>query len=238
MSEETLVRLEVFEGPVELLLYLVRKNELDVMDIPIGRLTDDYLAYLRSTSCLQLDAAADFLMMAAVLLRLKVRALLPKPAEEDLSTPQISLEQILDTYRRFQSAAQILAQREKEQWLRFPRPGEEPRSAVAESEDLILLTRAFSRLVARLKPQPKLTVIPPKIRIEDKITQLRQLLKERVEIDFDEAVSGATLSELVITFLALLELVRLGEVRVEQQVPFGTIRLRWWDRKGKQLDNG
>ncbi len=237
MSEETVVRLEVFEGPVELLLYLVRKNELDVLDIPIGRLTDDYLAYLRASTDLQLDAAADFLMMAAVLVRLKVRALLPKPTDEDLATPQVSLEQILDAYRQFQSAAQILGQREKEQWQRFPRTGEEPRALTTESEDLMALTRAFSRLLARLKPQPQLSVLPPRIKIEDKITGLRQLLQEKIEIDFDEAVTGATLSELVITFLALLELVRLSEVRVEQREPFGPIRLCWRGENSNQLDN-
>ncbi|MCX7733066.1 MAG: segregation/condensation protein A [candidate division WOR-3 bacterium] len=225
MSEVAQVRLDIFEGPVELLLYLVRKNELDILDIPIARLTDDYLAMLRNSTALNLEVAGDFLTMAAVLVRLKVRALLPRTEEEDLSTPQVSLEQILDAYRQFQSAARLLARREAEQRQRFPRRGESPPVARAEGEDIAVLTRAFSRLLARLKPEPRLTITPREIRIEDKIEGLRQLLEERAVVEFEEAVSGATLGEIVVTFLALLELVRLGEVRVEQQEEFGPIRL-------------
>lgn len=225
MEEETLVRLNVFEGPVELLLYLVRKNELNVLDIPVARLTDDYLAYLRSNPLLNLDAAADFMVMAAVLIRLKVRALLPRLAEEDLTTPQVTLEHILESYRQFQSAAQLLARREEEQRLRFPRKGETPRAKSAEQEDLALLTRAFSRLLARMKPQPRMTISPREIRIEDKIENLRLLVSQRSAIDFEEAVTGGTLTELIVTFLALLELVRLGEITVEQKEEFGPIRL-------------
>lgn len=226
MSEIAQVRLDIFEGPVELLLYLVRKNELDILDIPIARLTDDYLAVLRTSDRLNLEVAGDFLVMAAVLVRLKVRALLPRTGEEDLSTPQVSLEQILDAYRQFQSAARILAQREAEQRQRFPRRGESPPALPAEGEDIAVLTRAFSRLLARLKPEPRLTIAPREVRIEDQLARLRQLIAAREVVDFEEAVSGATLAEIVVTFLALLELVRLGEVRVEQTEDFGPIRLR------------
>jgi segregation and condensation protein A len=225
MEDAALVRMDVFEGPVELLLYLVRKNELNVLDIPIARLTDDYLAYLRTSPALNLDTAADFMVMAAVLVRLKVRALLPRMAEEDLTTPQVTLEQILDSYRQFQNAAQILARREAQQRLRFPRKGESPRAKPAEQEELALLTQAFSRLLARLKPQPQLTIAPREYKIEDKIQSLRLLINKRMVVDFEEAINGATLTELIVTFLALLELVRLGEVTVEQQEEFGPIRL-------------
>lgn len=225
MTKETLVRLEVFEGPLELLLYLVRKNELDVFDIPIARLTDDYLALLRSENLLNLDAASDFLVMAAVLLRLKTRALLPRTAEEDLSTPQISLEQIIESYRSFQQAARLLANREAEQRQRFPRPGESPPPRPAESEDITLLARAFSRLLARLKPTPTVTIEPQRIKVSDKIAVLRNLLKAKERLAFEEAVTGATLTEIIVTFLALLELVRLGEVKVVQTDAFAPIEL-------------
>jgi segregation and condensation protein A len=223
---ETLVRLEVFEGPLELLLYLVRKNELDVFDIPIARLTDDYLALLRGENLLSLDAASDFLVMAAVLLRLKTRALLPRTPEEDLTTPQISLEQIVDAYRSFQEAARHLATREAQQRQRFPRQGESPPPLLAESEDIALLARAFSRLLARLKPQPTVSIEPQRIKVGDKIAVLRNLLKDKESLTFEEAVTGATITELIVTFLALLELVRLGEVRVFQENAFAPILLR------------
>ncbi len=232
MGAETQIVLDLFEGPVELLLYLVRKNELDVLDVPIARLTNDYLTYLRTGTILNLDACADFMVMAAVLIRLKVRALLPRQPDEDLSTPQISLESILDSYRQFQEAARLLGQREAEQRLRFPRKGVQPPRRLTEREDLTLLTQAFSRLLARLKTAPVVTITPQEVKIEDKIERLRLLLKEEEVVDFEEAVNGVTLTELIVTFLALLELVRLGEVQVEQTEEFGPIRLI---RRGQEL---
>ncbi|MEO0067827.1 MAG: segregation/condensation protein A [candidate division WOR-3 bacterium] len=232
MNHELSIRLDLFEGPVELLLYLVRKNELDVLDVPIARLTDDYLAYLRQGEPLNLDGALDFMVMAAVLMRLKVRALLPHQEDEDLSTPQISLEQILDSYRQFQEAARLLGKKEADQRLRFPRKGIQPPAQLAEGEDLALLTQAFSRILARLKTEPVVTITPQAVKIEDKIERLRFLLKEKGVVDFEVAVSGATLTELIVTFLALLELVRLGEVKVEQSEEFGPIRLI---RRGEQI---
>lgn len=223
---ELQVRLEMFEGPVELLLYLVRKEELDIFDIPIARLTDDYLTLLRASENIDLTAASDFLIMAAVLVRLKVRALLPRQPEEDLSTPEISLEQILDAYRQFQVAARILSEKEAESRLRFPRTGESAPPVVAESEDIVLLTRAFTRLFSRITAAPPLKFEPQTIRLEDKIARLRHLLAEQEIIDFETAVAGATLTELIVTFFALLELVRLGEVKLEQPDAFAPIRLR------------
>ncbi|MGQ9707554.1 MAG: segregation and condensation protein A, partial [bacterium] len=172
-----------------------------------------------------LDGAADFLVMAAVLMRLKVRALLPSQPEEELATPQVSLEEILDSYRQFQQAARILAEREADQRLRFPRKGVPFITRLAEGEDLTLLTKAFSRLLTRLAPAPAVTITPQEIRIEDRIERLRILLKEQEVVNFEEAVTGATVTELIVTFLALLELVRLGEVQVEQKDEFGPIRL-------------
>ncbi|MEO0005153.1 MAG: segregation/condensation protein A, partial [candidate division WOR-3 bacterium] len=101
-----------------------------------------------------------------------------------------------------------------------------------EGEDLALLTQAFSRILARLKTEPVVTITPQAVKIEDKIERLRLLLKEKGVVDFEVAVSGATLTELIVTFLALLELVRLGEVKVEQSEEFGPIRLI---RRGEQI---
>lgn len=226
MTEETLVRLEPFEGPLELLLYLVRKNELDVFDIPIARLTDDYLTLLRTANILNLDTASDFLVIAAVLLRLKARALLPRPPEEELSTPQVTLDQILESYRSFQEAARILARKENQQRQRFPRQGESPPPQPAESEDITLLARAFSRLLARLKPQFTVAIPPQRITVNDKLAHLRALLKEKECLTFEEAVGDATLLDLIITFLALLELVRLGEISIAQESAFTPILIR------------
>lgn len=221
------VRLELFEGPVELLLYLVRRSELDVLDIPIGRLCDDFLEFVRAAGNLNLEAAADFLVMAGVLLRLKMRRLLPSPKPEDLETPTVTLEQILDEFRKYQEVARLLSTREEQQRLVFPRPGVLPPAPLAGNEDLSLLTAAFRRLLSRFRLE-RLDEIPPrKLRFEDKLNELRRLVRTSGKVEFDAVVTGSTITELIMTFIALLELVRLGEIRVRQECQCGTITLEF-----------
>ena len=219
------VNLDLFEGPVELLLYLVRKNELDVADVPVGRLTDDFLAAVRRARELDMESASDFLIMAAVLLRLKTRALLPPSPEEDLTTPTVSLEHILDEFRRYQQVARLLSDKESERRLLYPRAGESPRARQAEGEDVVALAAALKRVLAKLTPERVAQIAPPKFRLEDKIADLRRIIREHKSVDFEEVVTGTTVAEVIVMFIAVLELVRLGELRVRQQAEFGTIRL-------------
>lgn len=219
------VRLDLFEGPVELLLYLVRKNELNVADVPVSRLTDDFLGFVRRAHELDMESASDFLIMAAVLLRLKTRALLPRSPEEDLTTPTVSLDQIMDEFRRYQQVARLLSDKESERRLLYPRAGETPRARQAESEDVVALAAALKRVLAKLTPERVAQIAPPKVRLEDKIADLRRIIRERRSVDFEEVVTGTTVAEVIVLFIAVLELVRLGELRVRQQDEFGTIRL-------------
>jgi segregation and condensation protein A len=219
------VRLDLFEGPVELLLYLVRKSELDVADVPVGRLTDDFLGVVRQAQALDMESASDFLIMAAVLLRLKTRALLPRGPEEDLTTPTISLDQIMDEFRRYQQVARLLSDKEAERRLLYPRAGETPRAKQAENEDAVALAAALKRVLAKLTPERVAQIAPPKVRLEDKIADLRRIMRERRSAAFEEVVTGTTVAEVIVLFIAVLELVRLGELRVRQEAEFGTIRL-------------
>ncbi|MFO7676029.1 MAG: segregation/condensation protein A [bacterium] len=220
------VRLDLFEGPVELLLYLVRKAELDIFDVPIGRLTDDFLAFVRSANDLNLESAADFLVMSGILVRLKMRALLPRPKEEELDTPTVTLEQILDEFRRYQEAARLLSKREDERRQLWPHPGGTlPPAPAAEGEELTALTAAFRRLLARVRTERVVEVAPAKVRFEDKLAELRGLLRRRGRLGFEEAVGRGSITELIVMFIAVLELVRLNEIKVVQQDQFGTIEL-------------
>lgn len=220
------VRLDLFEGPVELLLYLVRRNELDVGDVPIGRLTDDFLGFVRTAPELNMESAADFLVMSGILVRLKIRALLPRPREEELETPTVTLEQILDEFRRYQQAARLLSQREEERRRVWPRPGGSlPPAPAAESQELSTLTLAFRRLLARVRTEQLTEVAPLKVRFEDKLAELRALLRRRGRVDFESAVTGNSITELIVMFIAVLELVRIGEIRVAQQDQFASIEL-------------
>lgn len=224
-AEQHTVLLEMFEGPVELLLYLVRKNELDILDVPVARLTNDFLQSVAAATQLNMDVAADFVIMSAVLLRLKVRELLPRSPEEDLETPTVTLEQILDEFRRYQQVARLLSEKEGQRRQLFPRLGETPRARLAESEDVVALTAALRRVLARVTPARVATIAPPRVRLEDKIAALRALVRERGALAFEEAVTGSSLTEVIVMFIAVLELVRLGELRVIQETEFGSIRL-------------
>jgi len=217
------VHLQVFEGPVELLLYLVRKNELDVQDVPVARLTDDFLGHIRQTERLNIEVASDFLVMAAVLLRLKVRRIIPARRDEELDTPTVTLEQILDEFRRYQQAARVLHDREQERRLVFPHPPVLPKGQLADQEDVALLTQAFRRVLAKLSADRIVEVAPRKVRLEDKLEQLRCLIRSQGRVVFEEAFDCRSLTELIIMFIAVLELVRLGEIRVRQDEQFGSI---------------
>lgn len=219
------VQLEIFEGPVELLLYLVRKNELDVLDIPIARLTDDYLTYLRQLVKINIEHASDFILMASILIRLKMRSLLPSAQAEPKEEAPISLEQIIEEFKKYQKAAQFLSSLEAKRHNLFPRPGEQFYDYEG-SGDIFALTQVFNEVLAKIAPKGSLKIEPRKIRIEEKIEFLRSVLTEKKEIDFIEVIKDCIeIGEVIALFFATLELIRLGEITVKQDYEFGTIRL-------------
>lgn len=220
------VRLEQFEGPIELLLYLIREQKLDITEIPIARITDQYLAYIRSRPAINLEHAAEFLLMAVVLIRLKMRSLLPRPQDEALDTGSvISLDELVAEFQRYRQAAQFLSGMEEQRRNLFPRSG--ARSIEADTGgDVLLLTRAFQAIVRRLGPPEDWVVERVQLRIEERLEILRALLAEHRMLDFLEHLSSLTkLSEIIITFIAALELARLGEIRVSQDEETGAILL-------------
>jgi len=219
------VQLELFEGPIELLLYLVRKNELDIFDIPIGRLTDHYLTYLQQLPKINIEQAADFIVMAVILVRLKMRSLLPSAEAEPVEEAAISLEQILEEFRKYQKAAQLLSGLEEKRYNLFPRSGEEIYD-LEGSGDLFALTQTFNDVLAKLAPKESLKIEPRKIRIEEKLEFLRSLIYEKKQIDFVEVIKDCIdVGEVIAIFFATLELIRLGEITVKQDQEFGTIKL-------------
>ena len=219
------VELEVFEGPIELLLYLVRgEKELDIAEIPVARITYQYLSYIQSLAHLNLENAAEFLLMAVVLIRMKMRSLLPRPRTENLDTGSaISMDDIVAEFRRYQQAAQLLSGLEEHRRNLFPRAGAS-RVELDASGDVLLLTNAFQTVVSRLSPNDDFVVERVQLRIEERLVKLRALLAEQRVIDFIEYLSTmTTISEVIITFLAALELARLGELRVSQDEATGAI---------------
>jgi segregation and condensation protein A len=218
------VQLEVFDGPIELLLYFIREQELDITEIPIARITDQYLSYTQAAANLNLENAAEFLLMAVVLLRMKMRSLLPRPQSENLDTGSVvNMDDIVAEFRRYQQAAQLLSGREDERRNLFPRAGAS-RVEIETSGDVLLLTNAFRAVVARLTPRDDFVVERVQLRIEERLESLRTALAERRAVDFIEYLAHLnSISEIIITFLAALELARLGELRVSQDEATGAI---------------
>ncbi|MFN8058266.1 MAG: segregation/condensation protein A [Vicinamibacterales bacterium] len=230
------VRLQNFEGPLDLLLHLIRKHEVNVYDIPITLITRQYLDYLELMEDLNLDIAGEFLVMAATLIHIKSRMLLPRPAPEqeegEAEDPRDALVRRLLEHQKFKAAAELLHEREtlrSAQWTRPDARVADLSEAPIEVEvevDLFSLMSAFRAVLERAKQRPKVPLPAEHVTIEARIEQLVGRLSETEAIGFDELFDDVhEKSELVVTFLALLEMIRLKLVRVYQTAAFGEIRI-------------
>jgi segregation and condensation protein A len=227
------IALPIFEGPLDLLLYLIRKNEVDIYDIPIALITRQYLEALEIMKALDLDVAGDFLTLAATLLRIKSRMLLPRPAEEgEEEDPRRDLVLQLVEYRKFKEAARKMAQSEEKQRLLFNRPlipvegdvGED----LAPKGDVADLVAALQALLERIQDDRLYEIIGEDVSVEERMEHVLRLLGERgEEVRFEELFSGARRRiVLVATFMAILELARLTKLAIRQEALFGEIWVR------------
>jgi len=229
------VKLDVFEGPLDLLLHLIKTNEVNIYDIPIALITRQYLDYLDLMQELSLDVAGEFLLMAATLIHIKSRMLLPRPdpsqedAEED---PRDALVRRLLEHQKFKAAAELLHERETVRSAQWRRPddvvaeiaGEAPEPEI--EVDLFGLLAAFKAVLDRAKQRPKVMLPPEHISIESRIEALYARLSETEACGFEDLFEDVqTRPGLVVTFLALLEMIRLKLVRVFQAGTFGPIRV-------------
>ena len=229
------VRLEKFEGPLDLLLHLIKQHEVDIYDIPIAVVTQQYLEYIDLMQELNLDVAGEFLVMAATLIHIKSRMLLPRadPTQEDPEEdPREALMRRLLEHQKFKAAAELLHEREtlrSAQWTRADGPITEIAGEPPEPEievDLFSLISAFRAVVERAKARPKLYLPSEQIPIEDRIEQLMSRLSETEACGFEDLFDDVqTKAGLVVTFLAVLEMIRLKLIRVFQSGPFGAIRV-------------
>jgi len=229
------VRLAVFEGPLDLLLHLIRTHELDICDIPIALVTRQYLEYLELMQELDLDVAGEFLVMAATLIHIKSRMLLPRPdpaQEETDEDPRDALVRRLLEHRKYKAAAELLHERETVRSAQWTRPdrlvaaiaGEAPEPEI--DVDLFSLIAAFRQVLERAKQRPQVALPAEHISIESRIEGLLARLSETEACGFADLFDDIdTRPGLIVTFLALLEMIRLKLVRVFQSGPFGPIRV-------------
>src|SRR5215813_12082719 len=231
------VKLENFEGPLDLLLHLIKKNELEIHDINISIITAQYLATIQLMQELNLDVAGEFLVMAATLIHIKSKMLLPRPetassVEGEEEDPRDALVRRLLEHQKFKAAAGLLHEKEQLRSAQWQRPDEvvahiagdeyEPELEV----DLYSLLNAFQAVVARAKLRPKVLLPPEQISVEQRIDQLLARLSETEAMGFEDLFADiADRPGLIVTFLALLEMIRLKLVRVFQSGTFGPIRV-------------
>jgi segregation and condensation protein A len=229
------VSLPYFDGPLDLLLHLVRKQQLDINEVRLADLTEPYLAYVEHMQEFNLDQAGEFLAIAATLVWLKSKALLPKDSTPDEELDPETVEELLllrlQEYQRIKESARQLADRDLLGRDIFPRQGfeppegAEPAGILFQEISLFSLLEAFRQVLERAEKQPAgLNLMPERARIEDRIEAIVSYLFTRREVHFhDLFLPDATRPEIIFTFIALLEMIRLKAVRVVQTGVAATI---------------
>jgi len=229
-SSQTIVELEIFQGPLDLLLYLIHKNEINIYDIPIATITQQYLDHLELMQELNLNVAAEFIMLAVQLIEMKIRMLLPRPPaedgleEEDLRRPLV--EQLLE-YQKFKMAAQHLKGKESENELYWPRPQTFDPEADREEKveaNLYDLVHAFAILLKKTQKKEALQIEPDEFSVKQKIQELTEYLESKESFSLLQYAQNLEARiEMIVLFLAILEMIRLNLLRIYQGDTFGDI---------------
>ena len=226
-----------FEGPLDLLLHLIKKNEVNVYDIPIALITAQYLETIQLMQELDLDIAGEFLVMAATLIHIKSKMLLPRPetavnVESDEEDPRDVLVRRLLEHQKFKAAAELLHEREQLRAAQWQRPDERVATIAGDEYepelevDLFSLLSAFQAVVQRAKARPQVILPAAQMPVEVRIEQLLERLSETEACGFEDLFADVQDKPgLIVTFLALLEMIRLKLVRVFQSGSFGPIRV-------------
>jgi segregation and condensation protein A len=222
------IKLEAFEGPLDLLLYLIKKDEINIYDIPIARITEQYLVYLNLMEELDIAVAGEFLVMAATLIHIKSRMLLPPDptvASEGLEDPRQELVDRLLEHQKYKQAASMLHSRSEVEQAVFTRgPIETDTQAPELSATVFDLLEIFRSVLERAKEIAEMEIARDEITMAEKLTEIHEILKERDTFSVRELFERArSKRELILTFLAVLELVKEAFLRLRQAEVFGDI---------------
>ncbi|OEU84696.1 MAG: chromosome segregation protein ScpA [Desulfobacterales bacterium S5133MH4] len=225
---------DLFEGPMDLLVHLVRKNEVDIYDIPVALIMDQYMEYIKLMNVLNIDLAGEFLVMAATLAHIKSRMLLPvdQEQEEEEEDPRMEIVRPLEEYLQLQYAAEDLTDRNQLDWDVFircygngnERPDEEPDGLVQVS--LFELIDAFQKIIKRVSPEHLFNITVDTISVKSRISEIADLLEGRGSVTFEDLFEKeVTKSQLIVTLLAILEMAKVQVIRIMQHVDSGIIRI-------------
>lgn len=224
------IKLEIFEGPLDLLLYLIKKEEIDVYDIPIAYITEEYLKYVQLMQELDIDLASEFLVMAATLIHIKSKTLLPASSAEineleNLQDPRQELVNLLLEHKKFKSAAEMLWSRaEVEQGVFTRAPIESDKENPEIAATVFDLVAAFKNLLDKRKEQIQVEISNDKVTLAQKISEIKNLFKSENRISVSKLFAKAlSKAEMVIIFLAVLELTKESIIGLLQTETFGEI---------------
>jgi len=224
---------DIFEGPMDLLVHLIKKHEVDIYDIPIALITEQYLEYLQWMTAINIDVAGDFILMASTLTKIKSRMLLPVHEEEnDDEDPRMEIVKPLEEYLQMKSAANELASRNLLGEDTFVRNLNQKSLTIDQDDEIIAvglfeLIDAFQKILEKISVHRGVDIITADtVSVRDRIVQIVDILETRESVTFNELFSSDTdKSEVVVTFLAILEMVRLSLINIVQNRQTGIIRL-------------
>lgn len=228
------VKLQIFEGPLDLLLFLIKKDEVNIHDIPISEITKQYLQYMEYMEMLDLNIAGEFLVMAATLMHIKSKMLLPKEDLEQIQEeidPREELVRKLLEYKRFKEAAGSLQDMEKQQKETFTRSVEEDVADAQPTEDyfeasIFDLISAFTKVLKDVPKEQFYEVIKDEVTVSEKMHEIfHMLVKEPILSFFNLFKNARSKLEIIATFLAVLELIRMKEIITRQDKAFGDIKI-------------
>lgn len=230
------IKLELFEGPLDLLLYLVKKDHLNIYDIPIARVTQQYLQYINLMQLLDLNIAGEFLVMAATLMQIKSRMLLPaeegKEESNDQEDPREELVKRLLEYEKFKEIAENLRQKETDQRQVYKRPKVEIDTKEEKGKDVYFeasifdLINAFSKALKDVPKEVFYEVVKDQFTVEQATHEILHLLLVRSQVKLSELFSKAkNKMDIIVTFLAVLELIRVKEIIARQSQLFEDIEI-------------
>lgn len=239
-TDPLVVNLERFQGPLDLLLHLIRKQDIDIFDIPIARITEQFLAVIGKLDRGELEQAGDFLEMAATLIRIKAQMLFPRTGGEEDEDPRADLVRRLLEYEHFRDAAVIMerAERDRARFYRKgyvpPRPAPDPAEAPLETSwDEVW--SSMLELIARLsEPRPEYRMAEREVKLEDKIAYVLARVEVSARLEFGAlVVPWGTRMHAIMSLLACLELARRNSLRLRQKAPFSTL---WVYRASAESD--
>lgn len=232
LEQQYKVKLDIFEGPMDLLVHLIRKAEVDIYDIPIALITDQFLGYIEWMKAMNVDFAGDFLVMAATLAQIKSRMLLPTHEEDgEEDDPRLEIARPLKEYLQIKTAAEELAEREILGRDTFSRTLAKVDRVVDEDPEMVQvglfeLIDAFQKILENIDLTKSISLTADKISVKERINQIIDVLEKKGSVTFTELFSDAVeKSDVVVTFLAVLEMAKLNLIEIKQHLQSGVIRL-------------